>query len=592
MSAKSLQFKPAYITWLAIALFVLLFASAASKPLELDNMDFPAVAEQTAASGVPVYYHGEEDPAALGLYHPPLYIYLLALWIRAFGFGEIQVRMFGMVCALHQGAVVIEILRALFGAQAVAQWSHWFWLVFLLNPYTLQAAAITDIDTTIYGPLLCAAFLAAIRISWRDGEWRRDPVSKAEYLLAAAVLTLCLWAKLTTVLLVFPFIFFLLIPRLSVRRAAATAGAIVGLGTAGFLITYYAYGKLTGLDIDFTFAFTWASFLNRGSSGRAGLAARLADFRNNARMMVPFMVVWTGLLPWVAGLCALVFAVRRAFRNRDPRAAHYALLIAAALLGTGYYCGKVGTFGAAPFKYVFVFWGLVLTSPVLLTFGALTAKDFRVAAPEQVSRRATGLAATFLFALGAFLAATRIQDHLIAGPITILNKWAALGPGLAVLAGAATIRFRHIGSVLLICSFGLYCGVESGIGLYESRAEYATTYEYGQTGFMDTVAFLRLNTGPNDIIVSMKDIGFRAHRRYYENYSALYGDRAAEDRLTAAVASGKIAYLVFTEGHGEDQLAMKPSLLKWVAEHCQLVRSFGNYRVYKYRGATPADDRR
>jgi hypothetical protein len=40
---------------------------------------------------------------------------------------------------------------------------------------------------------------------------------------------------------------------------------------------------------------------------------------------------------------------------------------------------------------------------------------------------------------------------------------------------------------------------------------------------------------------------------------------------------------VFTEGHGQDQMAVKPSLLKWVSEHCDLVRSFGNYRLYQYR---------
>lgn len=79
-----------------------------------------------------------------------------------------------------------------------------------------------------------------------------------------------------------------------------------------------------------------------------------------------------------------------------------------------------------------------------------------------------------------------------------------------------------------------------GIGLYLSRADYATTYDYGQTGFMDTVSFITLNTTPNDIIVSMKDIGFRAHRRYYENYFVVYGDQAAEDRLTARSRPGPL----------------------------------------------------
>ena len=45
--------------------------------------------------------------------------------------------------------------------------------------------------------------------------------------------------------------------------------------------------------------------------------------------------------------------------------------------------------------------------------------------------------------------------------------------------------------------------------------------------------------------------------------------------------SGQAAYIVFTEGRGQDQLRMKPRLGAWVRDHCTLVRSFGNYRIYQ-----------
>jgi hypothetical protein len=166
---------------------------------------------------------------------------------------------------------------------------------------------------------------------------------------------------------------------------------------------------------------------------------------------------------------------------------------------------------------------------------------------------------------------------------TPLAKWAALGPGLVALAGVVAFRFSRIRNALLVVAFISYCGLEFGISLYQARVQYATTYDYGQTGFLDAVAFIDMNTAPADVIVSMKDVGFRAHRRYYEDYPAIYGDGAAESRLVEAIASGKAAYAVFTEGHGEDQLIVNPSMLHWVAEHCELVRSFGNYRIYKLR---------
>ena len=124
-----------YLQAFIFLVFILLFASAASKPLQLDNMDFPAVAAQTAVSGIPVYYRGEDNPHHLGIYHPPLYIYMLAAWINIFGYGEAQVRMFGMVCVFLQGFVVLEILRTLFGTLLVDRCRVWFWTIFLLNPY-------------------------------------------------------------------------------------------------------------------------------------------------------------------------------------------------------------------------------------------------------------------------------------------------------------------------------------------------------------------------------------------------------------------------------------------------------------------------
>lgn len=572
--------------WLAglFLVFFLLFASGASKPLHLDNMDFPAVAAQTAITGVPIYYRGEDNPRHLGLYHPPLYIYSLAAWIKVFGFGETQVRMFGMVCAVLLGLITLELLYALLGRASIARWRHWFWLLFLLNPYTIQGASIADIDTTVYGPLLCGVLLAAVRMSWRDGVWREDSIRSREYAQVVLMLTLCLWAKLTTVLIVFPFIFLLLIPRMAIGRAARVTAAVVSAGIAGFLATYFIYGKLTGLDVNYTFAFLWMSFLVRGSSHTSGLAARFVDFENNARFMVPFMVRWTGLLPWLAAFWVMCSAFMRAWRACDRRAAHFGLLILLALLTTGYYCGKVGTFGAAPFKYVFVFWGLELSAAVLLTFSgpqlwdSATTKDSPLSAHAILNVLTIGIP----LALGLVCTAIFVGDRLILVGAAGVYKWVVLIPGLACLIGAA-FRSRPLGRGFLIAGFSAYCGLQLGVALWQSKVDYATTYDYGQTGFMDTVGFLRLNTSPDDVIVSMKDIGFRAHRRYYENYGALYGDDRSEQGLIQVIASGKVAYEVFTEGRGQDQLVVRPSLQKWIAEHCELVRSFGNYRIYKYR---------
>jgi hypothetical protein len=569
----------------AILVFLLLSAFAASKPLQLDNMDFPAAAEQTARTGVPIYYRGAEDPQVLGLFHPPLYIYALATWFSVFGAGEAQTRMFGAVCALLQGLVVLGIVRTLFGPSAARLIGPGFWVLFLLNPYTLQTAAIADIDSTVYGPLLCLALLATLQLSWRDGKWRTDAAPPREYTVLVLVCTLCLWAKLTTVLITFPFIFLLLLSKLGARRAASATLLVGGCSIAAFLASYYAYGKLTGLNVNYTFSFTWMSFAQRGFSGGSGLTARLRDLRSNAFFMLPFMVAWTGLIPWISAAAALLLALWQGLRRRDPRLIHYGLLIGLALFTTLFYCVKVATFGAAPFKYTFVYWALVLTAPLLLATELLSVVRFQAAerrglALVSSSRQWVPLAV--VYACSLVFAAIRMQDSVIVhmgGPY----RWIVLGSGVLCLLGIATRCFAAERRVVLLIALALYGGLQAGIGLYQSRVDYATTYNYGQTGFLDTVAFLRLNTRPDEMIASMKDIGYRVGRPYFTTYGALYGDDAALSRLIEGIESGRISFEVFTEGKGEDQLVMRPFLQSWVAEHCTLVTSFGNYRIYRYR---------
>jgi hypothetical protein len=142
------------------------------------------------------------------------------------------------------------------------------------------------------------------------------------------------------------------------------------------------------------------------------------------------------------------------------------------------------------------------------------------------------------------------------------------------------IKWTAASRVALAAAFSAYVGLNLGVALHQARVPYSTTYDYGQRGFSDTVAFLRLNTAPEDVIVSMKDIGFAADRRYIENYIALFYGSEAEQRLKNAIASGSVSYAVFTE-RGQDQLKFLPSLDEWMKANTTLARSFGDYRIYR-----------
>jgi hypothetical protein len=553
----------------AVLLFLVLAAHQAAKPLHLDDMDFPAVAEATTHSGKPIYYRGEENRLHSGLFHPPLYIYTLAAWFRIFGGGPAQARMFGAVCALLQGGIALLIASLLFGSERVRRWSWLFWLLFLLNPYTLEGSAIADIDSTIYGPLLGLVLFSALRISWRDGRWREDEPRTWELGLVALALTAALWAKLTTVLLLFPFLFLLFAPRLGWKRAAlATAGVSIA-GVGGFALTYYLYGALTGLDVGYTFQFLKASMLGPG---------RLLSFRGNLKTMLPFMVRWTGLLPWLSVAVLLAATARRWWDEREPRALYSFWLLSLGGASVVYYCGQVTSFGGAPFKYTFVFWALLSCAPVILV-AWLWESDGKDAARRLLP------AVAALWLAGLWIGALAVQDVLISGRIVYPQTASLLVPAALALAGLLlwtldAPSLRRLGSGLAIGALLLHAGIQAGIALYQTRVDYSTTYDYGQKGLQETGAFIASHTTEKDVISSMKDVGFLARRRYYENYAALLNDEAAA-RMIAAWESGKVAYIVFTEGRGQDQLVLKPALRSWIDGNAEQTASFGNYRIYR-----------
>jgi len=166
---------------IAILVFVFLAWLQAGKPLQLDNMDFPAVAAATADSGLPVYYRGEDNPQAVGLYHPPLYIYALAGWFKLFGAGPVAARMFDVLCAIVAGFVALRIVRDVFGPEAARKIAPAFFIVYLLNPFALQTFSIADIDTSIYVPLILSAVWAPMRFVFANAELRKTPIGWRDY---------------------------------------------------------------------------------------------------------------------------------------------------------------------------------------------------------------------------------------------------------------------------------------------------------------------------------------------------------------------------------------------------------------------------
>ncbi len=557
-----------------------LFAATAVQPLHLDNVDFPAAAAAAARTGLPVYYRGEFTPALSGLFHPPLYIYSLAAWFRAFGEGPVQARAFGFVCALLLGWIWLEIWRTLAGRRAGGA-GVWFWPLFLLNPYTLQGASITDIDTTVYGPLLAGVLLASLRMGWREGVPRSEAVRPREWALLAALMALALWAKLTTVWAVLPAAALLLAPRLGVRKAMLGTAAAALSAIALFLVTYALYGWLTGLDAWYSVRFTIESFLIRGTNASQGVAGRLIAYGSNLQFMAPFHARWTGVLPWILAAAAAAAAFRRVRREASPRDRALGVLLALALGVTVYYCAHTPTYGLAPFKYVYVFW-----PAAVLCVADFMERAFQTAASGSGAKvRRLEVAAACVWLAGTAATLVWAGDRLLYENRMLWPQSLALWIPAAAAALAVFFNKHAWAAAALVAAVAASGGFSLGVAAAQAKARYSTTYDYGQEGLAETACYLRTHTEPGDRLVCMKDVGYLAERRYYSTYSAIQGVPEYMNAILRVLESGEARYAVFTEGRGQDNLALNPRLQAGVEQFCRLERSIGHYRIYACGGS-------
>jgi hypothetical protein len=556
---------------LTILLATILFGLGAAKPLNLDNAEFPPAAEATAKTWTPVYYRGEDMPRRAAVFHPPLYVYTLAAWVKAFGASPASFRYFGFACLLLAGAVAVLLVQETWGSWPGWRFHLWYWPLLLLNPYTLQTASIVDIDSSIYGPVLVLLLWGALRL----GRCCSGP--GAGWVLLAAGVCVALWFKLTTALILWPAFWLLLRRRLGGWPALWRATLVFWGGALLFLATYAAFCRLLDLNFRFAFAFIAQSVFQRGA-GSAGLADWLSRHLSQAPGVAAHLVSWGGVLPWVLLPVSTVLYGLRARRRAAPGDDPWFAILLVCLSTVAVYCLVTGVFGGAPFKYTFVFWPVVVAAAAL----QLSFAPFDKTAPA--AKPALAGAAIFLAAAAASLAWWK--DRLIVEGLAGAPALAMVAAPLLLLAAGglmqATAGARRLGR-LAVCAAALVSGgALLGTAIHQARADYSTTYDYGQGGFEDTAAFLRLHTSEDEILACMKDMGYATRRRYYETYAALYfPDPRWMNALVGHIASGRIRYAVFTERHGQDQLAVNPALERWVRDNCRLVRAIGDYRVFE-----------
>jgi hypothetical protein len=564
-------------------LFLVLAAGQASKPLHLDSSENVAMADALLHTGSLLYHRGIEWGLSVPWpLHPPLYFVTLAGWFGLVGTGAVQAHMLGALYALLGGGVAVGIGRTLVGRPRTLLAEVFFWPLYLLAPFTLQASAVVDIETQLYGPLLGLLLLTTLRIGWRDGTELGESPRRGESFVVASVLVLCLWTKLTTVWIVVPALVLFLPREWNLWRRVRWWLAVVTPATLVAVAGRSLFRSLTGMiePVD-------ASGLSAVLSGRRFAASALSferagEYLEHLQVSLRATVTWMGLLPWVAVAAVALVPVRALpFGDRIGQRLwrRLALLTIAVYLG---YCAQTTPFASAPFKYVTPVWALA----VLLLAVAASGLPSRPG-PGLGPGVSNGILALLTFSGIVGFAITRWWLHDLAIG-RLVDGFSPGGPEIALVLVPALAalplffprpspRGVAVAAMALLVASG---GAQAGVATYQSRAPYSTTYNYGQRGIGQTAAYLRLAAPPSSGVACMKDLGLLLGRPYWDNHLAVNGDESDLDAFIERMRDGRIEFAVFTAGHGQDDPRFRPHLQDWLASECEVRASFGDYRVF------------
>jgi glycosyltransferase involved in cell wall biosynthesis len=503
----------------AASIFVLLIAflgfagAQLNRPWVIDEMDFPALGRAIARTGLPFYYRGEDLPRYPGIFHVPLYGYVLGGWIKIFGESISSIRAFSVLSSLLAFALGFRILSQLCReARTSLSGPALFYGLFLLpSPFWIQSALLPDIDGTV----LIVAFLATLTLLV---DWAGDPTPKRT-LVVGLVLGFAFLAKLTTTVS-----FIVLVPLAAIFGSPAVPGwkrglralAIMGLGVGLFVAVWGALAHFAQVDFWYPFKFTLLSAA-KGTAGGSRLVGILNNLIDNQRQ-----IEWWGFplsILTLGGLIAGVISwIRRA--SRSERLPAMALVVVAAASILAIFPMMIGT----------VFWFCKYFVVGMPLWAALAAFAFGRLGPVRFTRRqvlAGGFAFVVLTCWMVYFERDRrlfpFAPHFV-GYGHHNTPWVAFAFLALVVAGLwGSVQKGLVGRAvpIFIALYALAFAEGLGTDVAQVRAKYATRYYYGERGLIGVTDLLREQLGDSPDLFSAKDVAVRIGKPYFDEYEYL-----------------------------------------------------------------------
>jgi 4-amino-4-deoxy-L-arabinose transferase-like glycosyltransferase len=479
-----------------LALFAVVAAQGAWRPYLFDEANFLFQARAIAETGVPyanMGYMGDRGRVfsreQYGLWHPPLYLYLLGLNVGLFHADERAARGMGIaIMALTALAVYGLGHTAAGGGPRGRSCGLLASVLFLASPLVVQSATVIDIDGTLL--LLATSCWTLLFLRWETAaDWRRLSA-------LGALLGLALWTKTTTPLALVGVVALYQALAGRARLGLRQAAVIVLVGVPLFLGSWWLAAKALGLPFEMPFQWTAWELFDASSYTRSWLG----DLERMRGELAP-PLVWAS--PYLVAAFGALTLARAASWLRTRRAAPVdVLILLGGLIFVAYFIKLAANFpkyhvGMLPYWSAALAWWLV---------------DWLTHASRRERLIYVGALAA---ALVGFQAAVR--DHWM-WTTALVWEPTVLGPALVlfVLAGAAAVlpRWRAWAPRLTAALLVLYVGWALPTDAAQARADYSTSYYYGTRGQREAAALLDA-LGYDGPWIGPKEVAWYARNQLY-----------------------------------------------------------------------------
>jgi hypothetical protein len=566
-----------FVCLAALAANIGAFSSVIRQPFNLDEVEEATMGRKFGLIGPAAFLDvpggGEQ------ISHPLLYTFSHALVQRVFGPGEIPLRVYGVVHYLISFLLVILIARKLIGTGTpggrlgIALSG----MLFISNPLLLQHSVIVNADNNILTTLMLLFMYFFVSYEDTDMSCRRALAVRGIKL--GVLFALCLWAKLLAPLLMAAGIVF---ARVLNRQNEKTIADIIGIaifGTALFWCTWYLYCAATGTDV---MSFIHFTLLGKG---RIAFSPRNMDIiRRTFLASFRWPVYWVSapFFVLVAAIC-----VKRAwdFIKKRKLSAADMILTASVFIWVPFQFFRPSMdmmkyqYPAYPFLFIVI--------------GYAASKAVNMAGEKSIlffGRASACITVIWVltlyhyYRLGDYILALWRPMHSFLNGHFLVYYYLPLGVATALVFMAAG-RGKKCANVFLALVF-LVMAINSALLINQAAADYITAevyQNYGESGFRETVAYLKGRISPGMTVASRWDVAYylRKEGASPESFmdSMILMQAFPTGRLRGLLTQRELTYVVLDQvfsplRFGQERIAI-------LSQYFVLEKKIGSFYVFR-----------